>query len=176
MKRLLIPLALLITLALQGVAIELATGFTSMQNVYIISHWVFVFVICITVFFDGEHTYYGIAYGVIFGLLVDIVYTDMLGTYMLGYGLAMFILQGIKSAFYANVYTTMVLVTIGIVLADLFIHGIYFMLGIVDIPFGTYVWTRLLPTVLANIIFLLLLYPFVYKRFSRWREEYEESH
>lgn len=176
MKRLLIPLALLIVLALQGVAIELATSFTSMQNVYIISHWVFVFVICVSIFFDNEYTYYGIAYGIIFGLLVDIVYTDMLGTYMLGYGFAMFILQGIKNSFFANVYSTMLTVSVGIIIADLFIHGIYSMIGLVNIPFWAYVWTRLIPTIFANIIFLLLLYPFVYKRFPRWREVYEESH
>lgn len=176
MKRLLFPLFLIITLALQGVAMEIATSFTGMQNIYIISHWVFVFIICISVFFDGEYTYYGIIYAVIFGLLVDIVYTDMLGTYMLSYGLAMFVLQGIKNAFYANVYTTMLLVTIGIIIADLFIHGTYSMLGIVDISFLAYMWERLIPTIVANIIFLLVLYPFVHKRFSRWKEEYEESH
>lgn len=175
MKKFLIPLGLLIILALQGVAIEIATSFTSMQDVYIIAHWVLVSVICICLFFDSKNSYYGIAYGVIFGLLIDIVYTDMLGTYMLGYGLTMFILQGVKHMFFTNIYTTMLMVAVGIIIADIFIHGIYSMVGIIDIPFWVYVWTRLLPTVLANIIFLIVLYPFVYRRFPRWREEYTDG-
>ncbi|HLR14602.1 MAG TPA: rod shape-determining protein MreD [Bacillota bacterium] len=175
MKKALIPLSLLIVLALQGVAIEIATSFTSMQDVYIIAHWVLVFVICISLLFDSESSYYGIVYGVIFGLLIDIVYTDMLGTYMLGYGLTMFILQGVKHVFFTNIYTTMLMVAVGIMVADLFIHGIYAMVGIVDIPFWVYVWTRLLPTVLANLIFLIVLYPFVYRRFPRWRMEYTDG-
>lgn len=175
MKRLLIPLAILVVLALQGVAVELATSFTSMQHVHIVAHWVFVFVVCISIFYDREHSYYGIIYGVIFGLLVDIVYTDMLGTYMLGYGLAMFILQGVKHAFYINIYTTMLMTALGLIIADVFVHGIYSLVGIVHVPFWSYVWTRLLPTVLANIIFLILLYPIIYKRLPRWRLEYEEK-
>ncbi len=175
MKRLLLPFMLLIVLAVQGVAIEIAMSFSSMQHVYIIAHWVFVLLICIAMFFDTDHSYFAVGYGVLFGLLADVVYTDMLGIYMLGYGIALFIVQGIRKAFHANVYTTMLMLILGIIVADTFIHLIYTMVGIVDIPLWDYIWTRLLPTILANTIFLLLVYPFVHKRLSHLKDALKEG-
>lgn len=175
MKRLLIPLILLIVLAIQGVAIEIAMSFSSMQHIYIIAHWLFVLLICISMFFDTDTSYFAIGYGVLFGLLIDVVYTDMLGIYMLGYGIALLIVQGIRKAFHVNIYTTMLMLVLGIVVADTFIHMIYSMVGIVTIPFWTYIWIRLLPTILANMIFLLLVYPFVSKRLIHLKEEFQEG-
>lgn len=175
MKRLLIPVLLILLLALQGVATEIAVSFSSMQQVYVIAHWVFIFIVCISILYDSDDSYYALVYSILFGLLIDIVYTDMLGIYMLGYGLSMFLLQGLRRALYPNIYSTILMVTVGIIVADSFINFIYSMVGIIDIGILEYIWIRLLPTLLANIIFLFILYPFVHKLLPRWRKDLDEG-
>ena len=99
----------------------------------------------------------------------------MLGIYMLGYGISMLIIQGIRKAFHANIYTTILMLVLGLVIADSIIYLIYAMSDVTDLSFSAYMWTRLLPTILANLIFLLLAYPFVYNRLLKWKHDLQEG-
>src|SRR5690625_6724150 len=85
MKRLYLPLILFLFMVLEGVALELLPAKLVMSNSIIVPHWVFIFLAFIAVFFDEENTYYSVLYAVIFGLLIDVVYTGVLGVYMFSY-------------------------------------------------------------------------------------------
>src|SRR5690625_6852625 len=75
-----------------------------MSNSIIVPHWVFIFLAFIAIFFDEENTYYSILYAVIFGLLIDVVYTGVLGVYMFSYAVCVYVFYGLMKMFHSNIY------------------------------------------------------------------------
>jgi|SRR5690625_14736 len=171
MKRLYLPLILFLFMVLEGVALELLPANLVMSNSIIVPHWVFIFLAFIAIFFDEENTYYSILYAVIFGLLIDVVYTGVLGVYMFSYAVSVYVIYGLKKMIHANIYGTLLLGFTGVIFADLLINLIYTVVGITDMLWTDYFIYRLLPTVLANLLFLIVLYPVFMKRLVTWRRE-----
>lgn len=155
---------------LEGIGVELIPS-TLKNESHLIPHWVFVFLIFIVIFYDRENTYFAILYGAIFGLLIDIVYTDVLGIYMFSYAMVSYAIRLLKKLFHENFYVLMCLGLVGICLADLAIYAIYFVIGITNMIWNEYYFYRLLPTALANLIFLIVLYPLFGKRLMKWRSD-----
>lgn len=156
---------------LEGVATEILPRSLLESNSFLIPHWVLIFLILITVFYDREHTYVSIFYGVIFGLLIDVVYTEVLGIYMFSYAFTLYIIHVLKKVFHENFYITTFLGMIGVSLADLTIHSIYYTIGKTNLVWDDYLFYRLIPTVLANLVFLMILYPLLKNKLMRWRKE-----
>lgn len=171
MKRLYLPLILFLLTILEGVAFELLPAKLVLGNALIIPHWVFIFLVCTAIFYDEENTFYSVLYGALFGILIDIIYTGVLGVYMFSYAVSVYIVYGLKKMLHANLYSTLLLSFIGIVLADVMINFIYSVVGITDIQWGSYLLYRLLPTILANLLFLFILYPFFRNQLITWRRE-----
>lgn len=171
MSRLYLIIILLILLAFEGVALDLLPSSIIDSESLIISHWVLIFLIYISLFFDLKSTYHGVIYAAIFGLLIDIVYTDILGVYMFAYFITVYIVFLMGRSLKINLLGTIFLGIVGIILADMLIYFIYYFISLTTISLKNYAYYRLLPTVLANIIFLIVLYPFVNKRLQRWQEK-----
>lgn len=171
MRHLYLPLILFLFVVLEGVALDLLPVALLNTKTLIVPHWVFVILIFITIFYDKEDTHYSIIYGIIFGLLIDVVYTGILGVYMFSYGFVIYIIHELKRLVHANFYAATIIGILGISLTDLFIHSIYKMIGFADIMWEEYLFLRLLPTVLANLIFLIIIYPIIKKRFINWGNE-----
>lgn len=171
MKRLYLPLILFLFVVLEGVALDLLPVQLLSTKTIIVPHWVFIISVFIAIFYDKEDTYYSIFYGIIFGLLIDIVYTDVLGIYMFSYGFVIYIIHELRRLVHANFYAVTIIGIVGISLTDFFIHAVFKMIGFADIMWGDYVLFRLLPTVLANLIFLIIFYPIFKKRLVNWSSE-----
>ncbi|MFC4022643.1 rod shape-determining protein MreD [Oceanobacillus longus] len=171
MKHLFFPLILFLLTILEGVALELLPSDLVMGNLMLVPHWVFAFLVYLAVFYDKDHTYHSIVYALLFGLLIDVVYTGVLGVYMFSYGLATYIIHGLKKILHGNFYVLVLLGAVGVLLADLFIYLIYTSVGLADMVFEDYTFSRMIPTVLSNLVFILLLYPFTAKRLARWQRE-----
>lgn len=171
MKRLYLPLILFLLLVLEGVALELLPTVFFMSKSFIIPHWIFIFLLLITVFYDKENTYYSIIYALFFGLLIDVVYTGVLGVYMFSYAAIIYLIHILRRTLHTNFYITMILAIVGIALVDSSINIIYTILGFADMFWKDYLLYRLLPTVLANFLFLLILYPLIQQRLIKWGNE-----
>lgn len=176
MKKFLIPAVLFIIVVLEGVALNLLPASIVLGNAYIIPHWALAVLLYCALFYDHENTYYSVLYAAIFGLLIDVVYTSVLGVYMFSYTLVIFLIHSLKGRFHGNFYVTMLLGIFSIALADLIIHFIYLTAGLTDIVWNGYLLQRMLPTVLLNLVFLILLYPILTSRFERWQHEQLKGH
>ncbi|SDQ46294.1 rod shape-determining protein MreD [Virgibacillus salinus] len=171
MKRIIIPLILFLFLVLEGVALELLPVSLANSDLVIVPHWVFVFLLFLTIFYDRENTYFSVLYGLLFGLLIDIVYTGVLGVYMFSYALVIYIIHGLTKMLHANFFVSLLLGMIGLILCEVFINAIYTVVGISDMIWKDYLIYRMAPTVIANIVFLAALYPIMLKKLSSWRNE-----
>lgn len=171
MKRLYLPLLLFLLLVFEGVAIDfLPVNFIGAE-IMIVPHWVLIFLILINIFYDQETTVYAIIYGVIFGLLIDVVYTNVLGVYMFTYALGAYITHLLKRILQTNIYMTIVIAVLVLSIVEIALIFIYSLVGIADPISWGFLEYRLIPTVIANIIILLILYPLFSKRLMRWKNE-----
>lgn len=161
MRKTLLIIALFFLLVLEGVALELLPENLLNLSIIIIPHWILVFLIMLSFFYEEKNPQDFIVYAIVFGLLVDIVYTDTLGVYMFSYGLALYTAILLKRVLQENIVMTIFTTIISVILAEAIISGIYTMLGITSVYWVDNLTLRLLPTIIANIVFLLIIYPFV---------------
>lgn len=171
MKRLYLPLILFIFVILEGVAIELLPSSFVMNDLLIIPHWVFIFLLYMAIFYDNDRTYFSVLYGAIFGMLIDVVYTGVLGVYMFTYAFVIYIMHGIRKFLHGNIYVAILLGIFGILLTDFTIYLIFSVVGLTNMILEDYLLYRLLPTIVANLLFMLLLYPVTKNRLLKWQDE-----
>lgn len=169
MKRLYLPLLLFFLLTFEGVVPDLLP-FQSPSTI-IVPHFVLVLLVLITVFYDKENTYAAVLYSIIFGLLIDVVYTGVLGVYMFGYGIVIYAIHKLKVLVHANFYVVTLLGFLSVALAEVFIYIVYLTIGITTVGWGDYLYYRLLPTVLANFLFFIVLYPIIANKLAIWSKE-----
>lgn len=159
MKHLYIPLLLFIFLVLEGVAQEFLPSTLVYGNWLIIPHFVLVYLVMIAVFYDNDRTYYVVLYGIIFGIMIDIVYTNILGIYMFVYALTAYAVHGIKKMLHGNFIVALLLSAAAVAIGDTGVHIIYSFIEGNTIGIGESLTRRLIPSILANLIFFLLIYP-----------------
>ncbi|MYL29063.1 MULTISPECIES: rod shape-determining protein MreD [Halobacillus] len=171
MSRYVIPLVCLFLLVMQGMAMSLLPAKLVYSDLLITPHWILIFLFIIAIFYDKDHTYHAVWYGLMFGLLIDVVYTGVLGVYMITYTLIIYVVHGLKKLVHANFPAAFLLAVIGLILADALLYIVYSFVQITSISWVDYGLLRLLPTLAANMIFFTLLYPLVKERVYDWSEE-----
>lgn len=99
-------------------------------------------------------------YGFIFGLLFDIVYTEVIGIYAFAFPvLAYFVFQALR-VLHKNAIILIFLTELAIALLEFFVYGIYFLIGVTNMPLYSFTNGRLLPTLALNFVLAcLLIYP-----------------
>lgn len=169
MRQIYLPLVLFFVLVLEGVALELLPVSMTQGDILIIAHWVLICLIYSAIFYDKETTRFSIFYAFIFGLLIDIVYTDVLGVYMFTYGLTIYIIKKLTRLLQSNLLATILFGVLGVGLADILIYLVYMVIWVTELSWQDYFMIRLLPTILANILFLIIIYPFITKKLTDWK-------
>lgn len=170
MKRLYLPLTLFIFMIMEGVALELLPASLVRSHLMIIPHWALIILVFAAIFYD-ENTNFSVIYAAIFGLLIDIIYTNILGVYMFTYAVSIYIISRLTKFLHSNLLTAILLATLALTVADISINVVYTMIGIASYTWKYYTIHRLLPTMLANILFLIVLYPLITKWFKKWKSQ-----
>ncbi|GAA0456855.1 rod shape-determining protein MreD [Alkalibacillus silvisoli] len=174
MKVFLLPLFMFLFFVSQSVAAELIPDSVWLGNLYYIPHWTLIFAILIVTFYDKEHSYVGLLNGLAFAFLTDLVYTSILGVYLLAYGLSLYFIHVLKRFLHKNFFVVLLYSIVGLALSEVMIYGMYFLIGQVSLDFTAYTFSRLIPTILINIVFLLIIYPIFVKKLVKWKHETEK--
>ncbi|WP_052158915.1 rod shape-determining protein MreD [Halobacillus sp. BBL2006] len=171
MRRYFIGLLCLFLLVMQGMAMSMLPSKLVYSDLLMTPHWILIFLFIVAIFYDKDETYQAVWFALFFGLLVDVVYTGVLGVYMVTYAVVTYIVHGLNKLLHANFVTASILAVIGVAIADTLLYVIYSFVQITAMSWGDYVLLRLLPTLAANMIFFILLYPLVKERVSLLGEE-----
>ncbi|MDY0405450.1 rod shape-determining protein MreD [Virgibacillus sp. 179-BFC.A HS] len=171
MRRFYVPLILFLLMIMEGVALELLPDKLVGGSMMIVPHWVFIFLLLVAVFYDRRDSYISVWYAIIFGLLIDVVYTEILGVYMFTYAVTIYIIHGLSRFLQSNIFALVLFGILGTAIADGVINIIYVVVGLIPADWPWYFIYRLLPTIVANLIFLLIMYPIFSKRLERWSKE-----
>lgn len=170
MRHIFLPLILLLLVVLEGVALDILPSSLIDGDLMITPHWVLMFLVLVAVFYDRRDSYHSIIYALIFGLLIDVAYTGILGVYMFTYGVVIYIIHELRNMLHSNIYSALLFGIISVIISELIINLIYYVVGIMDITWMDYAMNRLLPSVLANSVFLLILYPMLVKQLEKWKD------
>ncbi|ENH97953.1 cell-shape determining protein [Gracilibacillus halophilus YIM-C55.5] len=163
-----LPFLCLLLIVLEGSMSMIFQQTQLWDDAFVISHWVLLFLVYIAVFFDQEHTYYALAFAVIFGTIVDIVYTEVIGVYLFAYTAVIYVIKGFMRWFHQNFYVAMILSFFSIVVADLSIYFLYKLLQVHQESWEIYWQSRLIPTIVWNMLSSILFYLLFAKRLSNW--------
>lgn len=158
MKRLLLVPILFVIMATEGVAVELLPSALKFSDFQMIPHWLLLFLLVVTMYLDTEDSFLAIIFGVIFGLMTDIIYTGILGIYMFMIPFALYIAKLLFRMLQTNFIMCLLVTAISLVIVEFGIYFIYSFLGIASISPTPFMLERLLPTVLANLVFMMIIF------------------
>lgn len=99
-----------------------------------------------------------VAYGLIFGLLTDIVYTDIIGVYFFTMAFTAYLMASFASIFRQGLSSTLLLGILGVVLLEFQVYGLYTIIGLADTPLRAFLYDRLFPSLLLNGVFIIVMY------------------
>jgi rod shape-determining protein MreD len=167
MRHAIIPVILLFMLAFEGVAIELLPPSIKFAEIYIIPQWVLMFLILVTIYSYTKMPIIPIIYGAVFGLMTDIVYTNILGVYMFVVALAVYVAQLLNRLFQANIFMVIIIATVSLFVLEFSLVFIYSFLGISTMSINQFLVFRFLPTWIANILFIVIIY-YPTKQLLKW--------
>lgn len=175
MKRLFFPAILFLILVCEGVAIEFLPNSLASADILISPHWVFIFLLLISLLYDTNDTFFAIVYGVAFGLLIDIVYTGVLGLYMFVYPFTLYIVHLLKRFLQTNIYMAIIVASISLFILEILLLLVFSIIGYVDVTNMYFLLHRFIPTLLANLLFLVPVYLLSANKLRSWRKEQLES-
>src|SRR5699024_12214955 len=121
-----------VLLVLEGVALELLPHSLVSGDLLIVPHWVLIYLIFIAIFYDVKNTSYSVIYAVVFGLLIDSVYVGVFGVYMFSYGISVYIIKRMTRFLQENVFPSMFLVVVGMIISEFFLFITFLFLCLMD--------------------------------------------
>ncbi|PYZ93624.1 rod shape-determining protein MreD [Salipaludibacillus keqinensis] len=94
----------------------------------------------------------GLLYGITFGVLYDIIYSQVLGVYTFGMGLIAYVFSNSIPFFKDNLAVLILTVVVGVGLLEYYIYGMMTLLGKTSLAHETFLSTRFIPTLIMNFL------------------------
>jgi rod shape-determining protein MreD len=165
MARNLLWMLLLLIFLLQGTVMHWIIPSVWQTKVFIAPHFTLTVVLYIGLYV-GRHM--ALAYGIAFGLLQDFIfYGHMLGVYSFGMGLTGYLVGLMERRIPGNLFYNLLLIGFGQFLFDAINYGLNRLFNITHEDFRTVLSYHMLPNVLFNLLFALIIYVPVRKLLER---------
>ncbi|MES5811808.1 rod shape-determining protein MreD [Mammaliicoccus sciuri] len=104
---------------------------------------------------------------IVTGIFTDIYYGGIYGVYTFGYAIFVIMMDKLFKVFYRDILMMVILLISSVVLLEIWVMVFYGFLGIASINIGQIILFRLIPTVIFNLICLIIIFPFVLKLLER---------
>ena len=157
MKKAFLPIIISLCFLLESIFVELLSPELFTSSRIVVPHFLIVTIIFVTIYINPK---YGIMYGFIFGILFDIVYTEIIGIYLFMLPLVAYIISWIMKILQTNIILVAFVAILGVGLLELGVYEMNFIIGRTDMSFVSFFNIRLVPTLILNFIFIMLVsYP-----------------
>ncbi|MBA2873654.1 rod shape-determining protein MreD [Thermaerobacillus caldiproteolyticus] len=172
MKKLFLPFLATVFFMSESIFIDLWPKDELYQQYVFVPRFLLIFLIFLTVYVTQTH---GMVYGLIFGMLYDIVYTEVLGIYMFSFTLIAYMMAKAMKIFHNHLFITCFLSMMAVSVLEFYVYGIQLLIGKTNMSFHDFYSHRLLPTLVLNVIFIILCsYPLKQWLVKIGRREREE--
>lgn len=121
---------------------------------YIVPRFLLMFLIFVTVFYNTKHA---MAYGLIFGLLYDVFFIDIIGLYSFLYPILCLIAGYIVKSVHRNLLVATGLTLSLTALFEFILYLFFSLISEISMPLEVFLTSRLVPTMIANSLFLVML-------------------
>ena len=157
MRKAFLPIIISLCFLFESVFVELLPAELLKSSSIFVPHFLMVAIIFVTVYISQKH---GIMYGFIFGILFDIVYTEIIGIYLFMFPLVAYMTSWIMRILQTNIILVSFVAILGVGFLELGVYEMNFLIGRTDMSFASFVDIRLVPTLILNLIFIILVsYP-----------------
>lgn len=154
MSRIYIPAFIFILLVIEGTLFQLITPSHTI-NVTLVPRFLVVMIVLIGIHFGR---YSSIVYGIIFGLLYDIVYTQLLGVYMFGFAFIGYVFVNSHKRIQDSLMVQLLIILSAVTFFEYYQFGLYRLIGITEMSAQLFLLERLVPSVVLNSAFAILVY------------------
>ncbi|WP_078545337.1 rod shape-determining protein MreD [Litchfieldia alkalitelluris] len=157
MKRFILPIILLLLFISESIFVDVLPSSFINGDFLLVPRFLVVTIVFISI--TGNRTE-GMVLGGIFGLLTDIVYTGILGIYMFSYPLIAYLISKLARILQNHIVIISILSVIGVLLIECFVYLVNILIGFTSISVETFLYERLISTLLLNGVFIALVsYP-----------------
>ncbi|KAB7667331.1 rod shape-determining protein MreD [Bacillus sp. B1-b2] len=161
MRKFLVGCLISFMFILESVFLEVLPGSFHENNWIIVPYFLFITILFFSIY--GSRNI-AIIYGFVFGILFDIVYTEILGIYFFTFPCIIYVCNKIMKAFHNNIFVVSVVSLLGVTSIELIVYQIILVINLTTMDFSSFLHLRLIPTLVLNLVFTIIVaYP--YKRF-----------
>ncbi|MDN4072731.1 MULTISPECIES: rod shape-determining protein MreD [Fictibacillus] len=155
MNRILLPFITYIAFVAESTIMQVLAPEHYNWGFQLIPHFSLVLIILISCYLKPS---YGIVYGMVFGLLTDLIYTDLIGVYMFSTALVAYFISVLSRYLFSNFFVAILLSAAGAAGLEFMVYGLNSLIGIADTNIDSFFYDRLLPTLILNAVFTILVY------------------
>lgn len=155
MKRFLLAFLVFLAFLSESIFIELFPAERFGIDRIFVPRFMIVLIMLTSFFYDRNRA---LLYAIIFGLLFDIVYTDIIGVYMFSFPLIVYIISLSMKVLHRNLLVIFFVVLVGISLLEGFVFGILYLANVAQLDWNQFLYDRLFPTLVLNGVFLIVIY------------------
>ena len=158
MIRFILPFLFIFLFIAESVFVSLLPGEIFGGNYIPVPHFLIVAILFLTVYGPKKYWVY---YAFVFGLLFDVVYTEIIGIYLFLFPFIAYIMTKVMKVLQTNIVIVSLASLFFIALLEFASYEINFLIHITDMDVSSYLTERLVPTLILNFIFIILFaYPF----------------
>ncbi|MFX3674596.1 MAG: rod shape-determining protein MreD [Paenisporosarcina sp.] len=121
---------------------------------YLIPRFLIMYLIFISIYYSRNRA---MIYGLVFGVLYDVFFIDIIGLYSFLYPLICLIASFIVKYIHQHLFVTTTLSLVLVACLEFVLYHFFSLIGLTDISLSVFIFERLIPTMIANSIFLIML-------------------
>lgn len=121
-----------------------------------IPHLILLYILLITIYRGFG---IGLIFAILFGIVTDIYVGSVYGLYMFGYLALVVIFDKFLKVFYRDYTMICILSIISIIVFEIYVAIIYGVIGFANIDIINFTLLRMIPTIILNVILLIILFP-----------------
>ncbi|MEO4052122.1 rod shape-determining protein MreD [Solibacillus sp. CAU 1738] len=152
--RLLIPAVAIVLFLLEPEFAMFSPIIWAGKTVFLVPRFLILYLIFISIYYNRNRA---VLYGLLFGLLYDVFYIDIIGLYSVLYPLLCFIAGWSVKYIHQHLVITTILAVVLVAFMEVVLYQFFFLIDFTSMPFDTFLYSRLVPTIIANLLFLLML-------------------
>lgn len=135
----------------------------------LVPRFLIIYLIFVSIYYDRKRA---MIYGLIFGLLYDVFFIDIIGLYSFIYPLMCLVASLISKYVYQNLLVATILTLILVGTVELLLFLFYTFIGIKSLTYTDFYQFNLLPTMIANLVFIAMFgWIFKYILQSRFKQK-----
>ncbi|MDM5315707.1 rod shape-determining protein MreD [Fictibacillus sp. b24] len=172
MKKILLPFLIFLAFISESSLVQAFLPHENSMDWQLIPRFSMVMILFVAIYLN---TTYGLLYGLAFGLLTDLLYTDIIGVYLFSMAATAYITSVFSRYLFGNLIVTLLLSIVGVSILEFFVYGLNSLIGISNQMIDVFLYKRLLPTLILNGLFAILIYyPFV-KQLNQIKDTLKEN-